>query len=136
MKNEPPEPNGGGYNDVEFHPAEPRSVRETVMARFLRYEGAAEWPHDQISGLKLQAYRIQNRESRTVGRLEYPDSFRGADQVGSIKEIKNRNPITQLTQAGNVKCALCADVDLEDTWPKPLAEVYDPLNSGLQCENK
>jgi outer membrane receptor protein involved in Fe transport len=34
LKNEPPGPDGGGYNDLEFHPAEPRSVRVTVTARF------------------------------------------------------------------------------------------------------
>jgi hypothetical protein len=34
LKNEPPGPDGGGYNDVEFHPAEPRSVRVTLTARF------------------------------------------------------------------------------------------------------
>jgi hypothetical protein len=34
LKNEPPGPDGGGYNDVEFHPAEPRSIRVTVTARF------------------------------------------------------------------------------------------------------
>ena len=51
---------------------------------------------DRILALKLQAYRIQNRKSWTVGRLEYPDSFRRADQVGSIKEIKYGNPIYQL----------------------------------------
>ena len=34
LKNEPPGPDGGGYNDLEFHPAEPFSVRVTVTARF------------------------------------------------------------------------------------------------------
>jgi hypothetical protein len=34
LKNEPPGPDGGGYNDLEFHPAEPRSVRVTMTARF------------------------------------------------------------------------------------------------------
>jgi outer membrane receptor protein involved in Fe transport len=34
LKNEPPGPDNGGYNDLEFHPAEPRSVRVTVTARF------------------------------------------------------------------------------------------------------
>ncbi len=43
---------------------------------------------DGISALKLQAYRIENRESWTIGRLENPDSFRRADQVDSIKQIQ------------------------------------------------
>ncbi len=34
LKNEPPGPDGGGYNDLEFHPAEPRQVRVTLTARF------------------------------------------------------------------------------------------------------
>src|ERR1700722_14796196 len=42
--------------------------------------------------LKLQAYRIQNRESWPVGRLENPNSFRRSDQIDSIKEINDRNP--------------------------------------------
>jgi outer membrane receptor protein involved in Fe transport len=32
LKNEPPGPDGGGYNDLEFHPAEPRQVRVTLTA--------------------------------------------------------------------------------------------------------
>jgi hypothetical protein len=34
LKNEPPGPDGGGYNDLEIHPAESRSVRVTLSARF------------------------------------------------------------------------------------------------------
>jgi TonB dependent receptor len=34
LKNEPPGPDGGGYNDLELHPSEPRSIRVTVTARF------------------------------------------------------------------------------------------------------
>ena len=34
LKFEPPGPDNGGYNDIEFHPAESRSVRVTVTARF------------------------------------------------------------------------------------------------------
>ena len=34
LKNEPPGPDDGGYNDLEFHPAEPRQARVTVTARF------------------------------------------------------------------------------------------------------
>jgi hypothetical protein len=34
LKNEPPGPDGGGYNDLEFHPVEPFSFRVTVTARF------------------------------------------------------------------------------------------------------
>ena len=34
LKNEPPGPNGGSYDDLEFLPAEPRSVSVTVAARF------------------------------------------------------------------------------------------------------
>jgi len=34
LKFEPPGPNGGGYNDIEFHPAESRSIRVTFTARF------------------------------------------------------------------------------------------------------
>jgi outer membrane receptor protein involved in Fe transport len=34
LKFEPPGPDNGGYNDIEFHPAESRSVRVTLTARF------------------------------------------------------------------------------------------------------
>jgi hypothetical protein len=34
LKNEPPGPDGGGYIDLEIHPAESRSVRVTLSARF------------------------------------------------------------------------------------------------------
>jgi len=34
LKFEPPSPDGGGYNDIEIHPAESRSVRVTLTARF------------------------------------------------------------------------------------------------------
>ena len=34
LKFEPPGPDGGGYNDIELHPAESRSVRVTLTARF------------------------------------------------------------------------------------------------------
>ena len=34
LKFEPPGPDGGGYNDIEIHPAESRSVRVTFTAKF------------------------------------------------------------------------------------------------------
>lgn len=34
LKFEPPGPDGGGYDDIEIHPAESRSVRVTLTARF------------------------------------------------------------------------------------------------------
>jgi len=34
LKFEPPGPDGGGYNDIEIPPAESRSVRVTLTARF------------------------------------------------------------------------------------------------------
>jgi outer membrane receptor protein involved in Fe transport len=34
LKFEPPGPDGGGYNDIEIHPAESRSVRVTLTAKF------------------------------------------------------------------------------------------------------
>ena len=82
---------------------------------------------DQTSGSELQAYRIENRESWPVGRLENPNSFRRSDQIDSIKEIKDRNPINQLTDSGNLKGPLRADVDLKDTW-----ELFQVSESGPQ----
>jgi D-isomer specific 2-hydroxyacid dehydrogenase, NAD binding domain len=61
--------------------------------------------------------------------LENPNSFRRADQIGSIKEIKYRNPINQLTDSGNLKCPLCADVYLE-TFGFCVNALYDALASG------
>jgi hypothetical protein len=34
LKFELPGPDGGGYNDIEFHPAESRSVRVTLTDKF------------------------------------------------------------------------------------------------------
>jgi outer membrane receptor protein involved in Fe transport len=34
LRFERPGPDNGGYNDIEFHPAEPRSVRVTLTAKF------------------------------------------------------------------------------------------------------
>jgi hypothetical protein len=56
--------------------------------------------------------------------LEDPNSLRRSDQIDSIKEINDRNPINQLTDSGNLKGPLCADVDLKDT--RELFQISEP----------
>jgi hypothetical protein len=82
----------------------------------LRGEGSTPLPERlaALTLLKLKRYRILDRKSGTIGRLENSNPFRGSNQICAIEEIKNRNSVDQFADPRNPERPLSTDIDLEN----------------------